>query len=241
MKQFLQVYHAFPPLKFLLRGLSRSRKAQIKTALTRSIDWSRTYVFTGSPKLQLHLYVNRAGKFAQGIPMTNAEYDELIAYLKQMLLSLRDPSLAVPILADVHETGRGHCGAHGAVVPDLVLEYANLYSPGRTSARVTSRRLEGNHTPEGILMACGPGITQGNTGPFDLIDVMPSVLYSLGILIPPDVDGRIMDALFAESVLQDTPPAYSDVPATVSREEQCEYTEEEAERVRERLRDWGYL
>ena len=70
---------------------------------------------------------------------------------------------------------------------------------------------------------------------------MPSVLYSLGLPIPPDVDGRIMAAAFVESALQDMPPVYSDVPATVCREGQSDYSEKEAEQVRERLRDLGYL
>lgn len=241
MKQFLRLYHNFPPLKFLLRGLSQSRKTQIKAGLMRSIDWSRTYVFTGSQKLQLHVYVNRADKFEQGIPMTDAEYDELLAELKELLLSLRDPNLGGQILSEVHETGRMYVGEHEAVVPDLVLKYANFYDPDRTDAEVTSDRLEGNHVPEGVLIARGPGILRGKMKHFNLVDIAPTCLYLLDMPIPADLDGGIMESLFMDSVLKEVPPIYSTEPAVIGRGKSDGYSKEEAEQVREHLRNLGYL
>jgi predicted AlkP superfamily phosphohydrolase/phosphomutase len=241
MKQFLRVYNASSPLKFLLRGMSQSRKTTVKNVLTQTIDWSRTCVFTGSQRLQLLLYVNRAGKFKQGIHMTDAECHELLARLKELLLDLRDPTLGMPILSKVYETGHACDAQHRVIVPDLMLEYANFYDRDRLDVETTSCRLEGNHVPEGILIAQGPGIARGKVRPFELVDVAPTVLYSLGLPIPSDLDGRVMESLFAGSVLQQAPVLYSRAPAIVSSNRESGYSETEAEQVRKHLRNLGYL
>jgi arylsulfatase A-like enzyme len=126
-------------------------------------------------------------------------------------------------------------------VPDLVLEYANFYEPDRTDAEVTSDRLEGNHVPEGVLIARGPGILRGKIKHFNLIDVAPTCLYSLDMPIPADLEGDIMKSIFMDSVLKKVPPIYSTEPAVISRGKSDGYSKEEAEQVREHLRNLGYL
>ncbi len=91
------------------------------------------------------------------------------------------------------------------------------------------------------MIAAGPGIAQRITEPFNLVDVAPTVLYSLGLPVPSDMNGRMMDSLFAGGVLQANPPVYSSASAVASIGGQGELSPEDTEKIREHLRDLGYL
>jgi arylsulfatase A-like enzyme len=55
----------------------------------------------------------------------------------------------------------------------------------------------GTHHPDGVFVARGPGIRAGGAvQPLRLVDVMPTALYTAGLAIPSDVDGRIVTEMF---------------------------------------------
>jgi hypothetical protein len=95
------------------------------------------------------------------------------------------------------------------LAPDLTLD---LHDGGFVSIlpsdSVLMPRAEptGTHHPDGIFIAGGPGIRQGATLPtLSIVDVAPTVLYTLGLPVPEDLEGRVPAEAFEPASLQAKP------------------------------------
>ena len=68
-----------------------------------------------------------------------------------------------------------------------------------TGARLKRKsvRLSGSHRPEGIAVLCGNHVKSGvRIAPKNVLDIMPTALYVLGLPVADDLDGRVLlDAL----------------------------------------------
>jgi arylsulfatase A-like enzyme len=104
----------------------------------------------------------------------------------------------------------------------------------------------GTHHPEGVLIARGPGIRQGvPIDPVHLIDVAPTVLYSMDLQIPADLPGRPLTEMYRESHLaarpmrrsldDEAPPSVTPVAAPPP-----EAARDESE-ILEKLKILGYI
>lgn len=73
-------------------------------------------------------------------------------------------------------------------------------------------------SPDGVLLLSGRGIQPGAfVSPAELTDVLPTLLYSLGLPIARDLDGRVLTAAFASGFLARQPltfvPSYETLAA----------------------------
>jgi len=97
-------------------------------------------------------------------------------------------------------------GPSMALAPDLTLTLRDhgFVSVRRSRTVLASRpHVTGTHHPEGVFVARGPGIRRGETiAPLSLIDVAPTVLYTLGLAIPDDLEGRIATESFTAAHLR---------------------------------------
>jgi len=83
----------------------------------------------------------------------------------------------------------------------------------------------GIHKKEGIFIACGPDIRQGiQLEGARIYDVAPTILHLLGLAVPDDMDGRVLEEIFRE----ESGPA--------KREVKHQKVEVEKEKVRDRVR-----
>jgi arylsulfatase A-like enzyme len=74
-----------------------------------------------------------------------------------------------------------------------------LSDHGFRENRDPDRASSGWHRPEGILVANGPGMRAGVAlPPGSVVDVAPTVLYSLGLPVADDFDGNPALDLFTE-------------------------------------------
>jgi hypothetical protein len=82
---------------------------------------------------------------------------------------------------------------------------------------------------------------------YSILDVPPTVLYSLGLPIPNEFEGRVTKEAFTDDYLRANPiviggaPGKVMEPATVSRKAMSPYSEEEEETIYSNLRALGYL
>jgi len=59
------------------------------------------------------------------------------------------------------------------------------------------RRLFGTHQIDGVLYACGPSIKAGIKGPpAEIYDVVPTVLRTMNLPLPDNLDGRVIEDIF---------------------------------------------
>ena len=76
-----------------------------------------------------------------------------------------------------------------------------------------------------------------------IIDYAPTILHSFGVEVPQDMDGRVLQEIFTEEYLSDTPVRVSETTSAEydAPDKSPAMTEEESEEIRVRLRGLGYL
>jgi hypothetical protein len=115
------------------------------------------------------------------------------------------------------------------------------------SERVFSDRptVAGAHRPVGVFMARGPGIRAGMASPeLSILDVAPTVLYSLGLAVSEDLEGAVPDSIFDAGVLEQQPVARraAAVPGGVRDRGPAAALDPEQEAiVMRRLQELGYV
>lgn len=157
------------------------------------LDWDRTVAYAATPSSQGIQIVTR--KPGGGQEMSPEEYRETRDGLVGALREARDPETGRPIVAEARTRDEVFSGPHEALAPDvsLLLEDGAAVSILRGDSIIRRRpEIAGNHRPEGILIAAGPGIRRGfSLDERSIVDVAPLVLWCLGLPIPVDLDGRL--------------------------------------------------
>ena len=180
--------------------LGRSLRALRKA--TGAIAWERTRAYA----VPIHypvsgVWVNLAGRQPKGTVAPGEDYERLRRTLARELAALRDPDTGAPLVARVALREEVYAGPHVASAPDLIVETVTGYHGGPDLDRLVSpvppaalRRNNGSHTFEGILVAAGGPFRKGAVldAP-SLADVLPTALHLLGVPLPDDLDGRVVE------------------------------------------------
>jgi hypothetical protein len=140
-------------------------------------------------------------------------------------------------------------GPHHDAAPDLTL----ILSDGGLvsilpSKETVSRRpsVSGSHRPVGIFGARGPAIRPGLVaGELSILDIAPTVLYSLGLPLPEELQGRVPVEIYRDTVLSEHPVRKTAAgiggPASEAGSTPVPGELEDEETVLERLRELGYI
>jgi len=238
-----------------LRGLLPARVVEGGRALVRNvaqIDWSATqaYRFPMYPPAE-GIVINVAGRQSQGIVQPGEEYEQLCDRILDQARQLVDPGTGQPVVAHAYSRQELYQGPHAERAPDIVLmlseDYrcgANVHPPLITPLAPSDlSKVNGEHRMHGVLLARGPMI-RPNAWLHDarLVDMAPTLLYTLGIPVPEDMDGIVLQDLFSPIYLEAHPVQYADRGAagdigTVD----SDLTPEEEEQIRRQLERLGYL
>jgi predicted AlkP superfamily phosphohydrolase/phosphomutase len=183
-----------------------------------AFDMSRTQAFALTASSNgIHIVV-RGKKAEHGI--RPEEYENFRGNLRDALLTrCVDPNTGEPLVTEVWTREEVFAGPHMELAPDLTLTLRDhgFFSVRRSHTILRKRpRLMGTHHPEGIFLARGAGIQAGARldEPARLIDVAPTVLFSLQAPIPANLDGRVLDSIFEGEYLAANAPPSSE-PALV--------------------------
>jgi predicted AlkP superfamily phosphohydrolase/phosphomutase len=230
-------------------------KGEFESALlTSNVVWEQTKAYAlGAGG---NIYVNVAGREPGGIVEPGTAYEQVRQELVAALMTMRDPESGKPIVKQVHRREELYSGPFLEQAPDLIIEWTDYAYWGRgqydSQAPVFQRQrhldfsdqpLTGSHRLEGILIAHGPGIRQGETiEGTTLLDLAPTLLGMLGIQAPKEMDGRFLSPLFdaeyadqLQSLLKLTHPTEAAIPSD------HQFTPEEEALIAEHLRSLGYL
>ncbi len=209
------------------------------------VDWSRTKAFAVGSFGQI--YINRVGHRSQGI-VQEEEYEPLREEIMGGALEIRDPYSEEPVVERAYRREELYQGPCLSRMPDIILvphryEYMAFGHADFGSNRLVEPifGLSGHHRPQGLIILWGEGIKEETTlQGAEIVDLAPTILYLLGLPIPADMDGRILDDGFKEKFLAQNRPLFSQEPTT--RESgPGEYSPEEEAEIKERLRGFGYV
>ena len=99
--------------------------------------------------------------------------------------------------------------------------------------------ISGYHTMTGILVAAGPSFRVGPSPALEppaLQDIAPTVLHLLGLPVPQDMDGRVLQELLLTSA-----PVRMGPTLAAREQSEGELSAEEEAGIAAALRDLGYI
>ena len=149
----------------------------------------------------------------------------LLNDLKAALSAIPHPETGEPLVEHVYERDELYAGPHAGLAPDLTVvltdwRYRTIGLHDFTTNRMIAPAFgpTGDHRLDGILIAAGsPFRTGAKPAEASLLDIAPTVLQLLGIRVPGDIDGRVLEELLDhESAVAAPQPAF----ATVFRRQQ---------------------
>lgn len=244
----------------LARRLPRLREQAESESVVSGMDWSRTKAY--SDGLRDEVWINAAGREPEGIVPSDG-YDALAKEVSEAISEIREVGTGRRVVDSARPRGELYHGPYLERAPDITLRFAidvDRYCRGfEVSTKAARDRMaevaamdpptSGGHSPQGMFVANGPNVRQAPVSG-RLEDVTPTVLALLGVPVPADLDGGVID------LLKGLQPEFAERPATVpgqetvglaaaepgsGRDPATGYTEDEEEAVRRRLEDLGYL
>jgi predicted AlkP superfamily phosphohydrolase/phosphomutase len=211
------------------------------------LDWEKTTAYAQSTSAN-GIYIKVAQKPGDpGIPLD--QYEAFRSELIQKLQHVQDPETGEPIIKDILTREKAFPGANSSQAPDLTLvmqDHSFISILNKTPAVFRRPEIEGTHYPQGIFMAGGPGIRKGATLPqISIFDVASTLLYSLGLALPADMEGRLPSEIFEPSFLEANPCQIGEatrIPDTYAlrADKTADQIEEEKE-IFGQLRALGYV
>jgi len=234
---------AFP--KFHLRSLSEHTYW--------GIDWSNTLAYVHPYGGQV--YVNLKGREVEGI-VSPQEYDSIRERVREILMNLTESPHGKRVIRAVKRREELYHGPYSQKASDLIIRwdyeivrdslcYHANGEPVIIQAQKgsgSSQQWRGSHRPEGIFIAHGPHIKRGATVKNATIyDIAPTILYLQHHAIPGDMDGKVLTDIFTEQQLRRQPVQHCEPASTMKGPAPVDLDPEEAKKVKERLRDLGYL
>ncbi|WP_165071191.1 alkaline phosphatase family protein [Paludisphaera rhizosphaerae] len=217
-----------------------------KVFLSREhIDWSRTRAYAQGNFGQL--FLNLKGRQPQGC-VDPKDARALLDEIKAGLMTIPDPKTGESLVEHVHEAADLYHGPYADKAPDLTVvlkdwKYRTIGLHDFTTHKVIAPAFgpTGDHRMEGVLIAGGPGIQQG-TAPSgaNLLDIAPTVLHLLGVPVPADMDGRVLDEVLTPD-LAATAHQRDDNGDGSTAGVASSYDEEDEAAIQSRLADLGYL
>jgi predicted AlkP superfamily phosphohydrolase/phosphomutase len=168
--------------------------------------------------------------------------------MRRLLTGCVHPETGEPLIARIWTREEVFAGPYMNVAPDLTLQLRDhgFFSVRRSDQLVSKRReVMGTHHPDGILLASGPGVKSGCTlHAVHLTDIAPTILHTLGLEAPEEMDGRVIQEMFTDGYRRTREwrapaPVYAAAAAAADVEE-VQSHDHEAE-ILERLRALGYI
>jgi predicted AlkP superfamily phosphohydrolase/phosphomutase len=210
------------------------------------LDWDKTVACASTPSSQGIHIVRRPPNSAGEMP--EERHRQIRAELIAALRAVRHPTTGEPLVTEICTREEAFAGPHEALAPDLSITLADGAAISILRSDVLTRRRpepKGNHRPEGIFLAAGPGIRSGvAVEDLSIVDVAPLLLYCQGLPVPEDMSGRVPREIFVPAELEQRPP--QSVAATNSRNGSpvavsVAYDTEDEDAILKRLRALGYV
>jgi len=210
------------------------------------VDWTKTRAFALGHIGQI--YINLKGRQPSGIVAPGAEYDKLRDEIRAALLKLKHPDTGEQLIARVLNREEIYHGALLDNTPDLLLLPADFKYVAFGESEFASNKIvgptlghTGHHRLEGIGAVIGPQVQVGaQIQNASLVDLAPTILYALGLPIPPDMDGRVLTEAFTPEFVKQTALQY-DTENAVRTDFGGTYSDAEEAEVIQRLADLGYV
>jgi predicted AlkP superfamily phosphohydrolase/phosphomutase len=188
------------------------------------------------------------------------DYHKIREELIRLLQDLRDPETGERITDKVFRREDLYSGEFLSKAPDIIFTQPNNTYTYMLRGSKTDRNLNtyletipeselgvwptSGHTLDGVFFLKGGKVNRGKwINGARIIDLAPTILYLMGLPIPNDMDGAVIQDAIDPDFLGGHPPekVYRDKEEKVEMVSTSGYTEEEQAKIQERLKDLGYI
>jgi predicted AlkP superfamily phosphohydrolase/phosphomutase len=231
--------------RWVRRFMGRETRLKITGRVfgSAAIDWGATLAYPVG--IVGAINVNLKGREPEGAVEPGAEYDQVRQRVREALLQLRDPETQQPLVSRVLYKEEVYSGAEVDAAPDLVIvwrdhAYKSTFILGSSNQIVSPvlTTYSGFHTMDGMVVISGPGVRRGvEIQGAGIIDMAPTILALLGLPIPNDMDGQVLE----EAMERDLGVAYESAQSATATTDEELFTSDEEAMVTERLKGLGYL
>ncbi|HYX85967.1 MAG TPA: alkaline phosphatase family protein [Gaiellales bacterium] len=182
---------------------------------TPPVDWARSVAYTSVVSTGEGVSIALRGREPEGV-VAPGDFEQVRDEVAASLAEFRDPDTGARPIRAVRRKEEILSGPYLDRAPDLLLEAAPLYSLTHARQMVEDANwLSGDHRPEGIYVARGPGAAAAGGGEISLTDFAGMIEAAAGLAV--------------EAAAEPAPAAAGVFSAEEERE------------VEERLRGLGYL
>ena len=182
-------------------GIVKKKRHGVYKPLLADIDWQDTLAYVPSMS-------GYGAAYADIFLDANMEAGR-IAELSEDLKRQVDPKTGKPLIDAIYTTEVYGAGPYAPPEQHLLLlptdgitfnmGLGNKWLWNDEFVGRDSKKRRGSHQKEGVLYAYGAGIKQGFKAPnAEVYDLVPTVLYSMGLPLPYEFDGRVLNDLFVE-------------------------------------------
>lgn len=226
---------------------NKSRPMLYRDRFYDCINWEKTKAFSAS-RTQQGIYINLKGRQPQGIVEPGREYEAIRELLIAELRMLSDPETGKPMVNEVFRREEVYDGPFLTYAPDIMF----LLQGGRYQAddilskeifEDCSSKMTGTHRMEGVVAVKGRKIKKKwQIKNANMIDLAPTILYSLGMPVPDDMDGKVLIDIFTGDFVAAHSVQYTKAPySEIGKGEDAAYSAEEADLMSQKLKDLGYF
>lgn len=213
------------------------------------VDWTSTRAYSFGRHYGA-LFLNVKGREPLGCVEPGADFARTRDEIAEQLVSYIDPRLGRPLVSHCLRGEDVYQGARSGEAPDLVVLpfdesdiFYGLSDFGSNRVWDRTYRYSGMHRDHGLIVASGHGLCPAYTiEGASIVDLAPTFLHWLGVEVPDDMDGRVLQELMEERVRATTPVRrVAASPVVAQPGAQRSFSIDEEREIMQRLRDLGYL
>jgi predicted AlkP superfamily phosphohydrolase/phosphomutase len=237
----------------LIRHLPGMREKVEAATVYQHIDWSGTKAYSDGARDEI--WINLKEREPKGTVQPGDEYERVRDRVIENLMKAKDIQNGERVVRKVYRREEVYSGKHVPKAPDLLVQWRQDFVIGGLTSgesRACSGRgaglgskpplLSGGHRENGIAIIRGPQTKKAyDIGRASIIDVAPTVLYLLGLPIPREMDGRILQELIDEEQWREHPPVYQAIDTEHQSVSEEEYSREEKKKISKKLKGMGYI
>ena len=248
LKYFPRIRRIFPFLRLPFGAKPAYFGLTEEDYTTQIYDYKRTlaYPYLNASGNYGAIYINKRDREPLGTVEGKGAYEDLRDRLMAELVSIRDEKTGEKVVTKVWRKEDLFKGPYVEDIYDVVFETNKNYYVSTSDKDVKPNMVVrdlylSQHEKEGFFLASGPGIKKRNSTSSEIINIMPTILYAMGLPIPSDVDGRVIEEIFEGSHLKAQPLQIYSANNAVVVGKGKDLDREEEEALKEKLKGLGYL
>jgi predicted AlkP superfamily phosphohydrolase/phosphomutase len=219
---------------------------RIDNPVDQMIDYCKT-LFYSSDVYEQGIYFNSQ---AESVKLKKMGYEAELKKIEEKISDLRDPTNGELFVDEILRRENVYWGPCVNQAPDLLLKMKNYGYLLNKSIPIRGNRFlkevtgpEGCHRSNGIFAAYGHNIMQKTNLDASIMDLTPTVLYTLDMALPEDLDGKPLTNIFTSDFKDKTQLRFSEEHIFTEMKNNSDdgYNRDEEKEIRSRLKELGYL